>query len=138
MALGRPAPRRRLHGPRRRAGAAAAADVAVLLRCARHLVVGGPVTGYVEGPTLAPDEAPWRILWESSVDEGCAHQWERVTVPSLRWRLEESVIRCATCHVPRCGHSTDRDPCMERRHHDGVHIYLSGAFEPLGGVLGVE
>jgi hypothetical protein len=23
---------------------------------------------------------------------------------------------------------------MERRHHDGLHIYLSGGFAPLGGL----
>jgi hypothetical protein len=24
---------------------------------------------------------------------------------------------------------------MERRHHDGLHIYASGEFEPVGGIL---
>jgi hypothetical protein len=91
--------------------------------------------GYVDGPSLAPGELPWAIRWESFVVASCAHEWERVTLPEWHGRPADVVVRCATCHVPRCGHSNDPDPCMERRHHDSLHIYLSGRFEPLGGLL---
>ncbi len=93
------------------------------------------MSGYVVGPMLAAGEDPWPIQWESSVDESCAHEWQIVTTSDWRGRPAESVVRCAVCHVPRCGHSTDADPCMERRHHNSLHIYLSGRFEPLGGLL---
>ena len=94
--------------------------------------------GYRVGPMLAAGVDPWPLRWESSVDESCAHEWEIVTMPEWRGRRAANVIRCATCHAPRCGHSTDDDPCMERRHHDGLHIYLSGRYEPLGGILGPD
>jgi hypothetical protein len=95
------------------------------------------MTGYVEGPTLHHNERPWPILWEQNTDETCAHEWERCLLLAdgpARWRAE-FVIRCSLCHVPRCGNVDDADPCMERRHHDSLHIYPSGAFEPLGGLL---
>lgn len=50
-----------------------------------------------------------------------------------RTRIEE-VIRCQACHAPRCGHSVDDDPCMLVRHHGGLHLYLSGQTEPVGGI----
>ena len=94
------------------------------------------MSGYTEGPTLAHDEKPWPIMWEQNVDESCAHEWERCLLLAGPGRAHEArVIRCALCHVPRCGHSEDSDPCMERRHHDSLHIYLSGRFESLGGLL---
>lgn len=97
------------------------------------------MSGYGVGPTLDPDERPWPIGWEQDprIDDGHAHNWECVLLAAdgyRRSRIEE-VVRCSTCHAPRCGHVHDQDPCMERRHHDGLHIYLSGAYEPLGGLL---
>lgn len=92
--------------------------------------------GWVKGPTLTHSERPWPIMWEQLIDDSCAHLWERCLLLHGPERARtEFVIRCAKCHVPRCGHSQDDDPCMERRHHSGVHIYLSGWFEPLGGVV---
>lgn len=82
-------------------------------------------------------EAPWPTGWEQTVDDTCAHHWEVVTV-ALGWRDCENVVRCATCHVPRCGHWSDENPCMERRHHDGLHLFLDGSFNPVGGMLGPE
>lgn len=94
-----------------------------------------PERGYWVGPTLGFAEAPWPLFWEhmEKLDE-CDHVWERVVV---RWqnKPEEPVVRCRFCHAPRCGDSTDRDPCMERRHHRTVHLRLSGYFEPVGGYL---
>ena len=116
-----------------------------------------PERGYMVGPTLEPGELPWPIGWEWEwgwnpdepdkrrravrIDDGHAHDWELVTIPPhpvtpmMPMMPTERVVRCATCHVPRCGHSTDRDPCMERRHHNGLHITLHGTFEPVGGYL---
>jgi hypothetical protein len=93
------------------------------------------MSGYALGPTLAHDQRPWPILWEQQVDETCAHQWERVLLlaGSQRYR-QEPVIRCSLCHVPRCGDSDEVDPCMERRHHRSLHLRLSGAWAPLGGL----
>jgi hypothetical protein len=93
--------------------------------------------GYAAGPMLAAGELPWPIGWESTVDEACVHDWQRVTLPEWHGPAE-NVVRCARCHVPRCGHTNDPDPCMERRHHDGLHIYLSGKFAPKGDILGPE
>jgi hypothetical protein len=95
------------------------------------------VSGYRQGPTLPHDEPPWPLGWEQDahIDDGHGHEWERCLLLAGpgRWR-QEHVVRCGVCRAPRCGHSEDDDPCMERRHHDGVHIRLSGAFEPLGGL----
>ncbi len=86
--------------------------------------------GYVIGPILAADEPAWPIDWESNVDDDCLHDWELVLLASNgpnekgRARVEECV-RCTYCHVPRCGHSTDEDPCDRRRHHRGEHLSWS-------------
>lgn len=100
-----------------------------------------PERGFRLGRTLDQNERPWPIGWESLevIDDGHAHEWELVTIPArYPGGRGESVIRCASCHVPRCGHSLDRDPCMERRHHNGLHITLHGSFTPLGGYLTEE
>lgn len=95
--------------------------------------------GYAIGPNLPPDERPWPYSWEQDprIDDGHAHAWELVLLQGdgRHRRYTEEVVRCASCHVPRCGHSRDDDPCMERRHHRGLHIHLSGRYEPLGGIL---
>lgn len=104
-------------------------------------MAGGQVSGYACGPTLYPWQAPWPQRWESDpAIESCAHRWERVHLlaDGKYRRFEEHVVRCADCHAPRCGYTQDEDPCMERRHHRGVHIHLSGRFEPLGGYLRPE
>jgi len=94
------------------------------------------MAGYKVGPTLTPDEQPWPTLWEQDprIDDGHPHEWESVLLGADHRRVEE-VVRCATCNAPRCGSSTDPDPCMERRHHRGLHFYLSGGYEPVGGYL---
>lgn len=88
--------------------------------------------GYVMGPTLAPDEPPWTIGWENDpavllCDEETGHRWECVLLAAdgcRRGRVEE-VVRCADCHAPRCGHTTDPDPCCLVRHHAGHHVSTS-------------
>ena len=97
------------------------------------------MSGYTIGPTLTPSEDPWPLRWESDprIDDGHAHDWESVLLEGdgQHRRYTEEVVRCRHCHAPRCGESQDEDPCMERRHHRSLHIYLSGRFEPLGGYL---
>ena len=96
-----------------------------------------PERGYTLGPTLSPGEDPWPLLWEQRDNDSCLHRWERVVVIRAG-RNPEPVVRCSSCHVPRCGDSDERDPCMERRHHRTVHIRLHGEFEPVGGYLKEE
>lgn len=100
------------------------------------------INNYAAGPTLQPRERPWPYLWESDpqIDDGHAHEWQRVHLigDGKARRHTEDVIRCAVCRAPRCGDSTDFDPCMERRHHDGLHIHLSGMFRPVGDLLAEE
>ena len=93
-------------------------------------------TGYVVGPTLAPDERPWPLMWESDprIDNGHGHIWETCLLSAdgkHRVRVEE-VVRCMVCHAPRCGHSVDRNPCMERHHHRVCHRFPNGATEHVG------
>lgn len=91
---------------------------------------------YVIGPTLGPTENPWPILWEQDpkIDNGHGHIWELCLLkPDGRHRVRlEEVVRCMVCYAPRCGHSTDEDPCIERRHHRGPHLYSSGRVERVG------
>lgn len=90
---------------------------------------------YEVGPTLAADERPWPLGWESQhyLDEfgnECTHEWELVLLAAdgqRRVRVEE-VVRCRECLVPRCGHSIDEDPCILERHHRGEH-YLCSTFQ---------
>ena len=84
-------------------------------------------------------QSAWPIRWESDprIDDGHAHRWEMVVVQP-RPGHREAVTRCAVCSAPRCGHTFDDDPCLERRHHRGMHIHESGRFEPLGGILPPE
>lgn len=100
------------------------------------------MSGYTEGPTLHPHELPWPTQWEANpdIDDGHAHRWQRVHLlaDGQHRRFEEDVVRCDLCLAPRCGESTDTDPCMERRHHTDLHIHLSGGWRPLGDILPEE
>lgn len=78
----------------------------------------------------------WPITWEQDPRrDTCAHQWETVTIESRPGHVEE-LDRCSICHTPRCDRFDDyQTRCLERRHHDSLHIFESGTFEPLGGYL---
>lgn len=91
------------------------------------------MAGYTVGPTLESGAQPWPIGWEQDphIDDGHEHRWETLLLTGHR---VEEVVRCAVCSAPRCGHSTDDDPCMKRRHHFDCHRYLSGRSEHLGGI----
>lgn len=95
-----------------------------------HAYDGGPVV----------DEHPWSLNWEQDpkVHDGHAHEWERIIWADTTSQREdggfdhaEIVVRCRACGAPRCGHSGDRPPCREVRHHLGPH-HLGGQFEPVG------
>lgn len=94
-----------------------------------------PERGYWIGPELPVGTPPWPLFWEQQDGlDDCPHEWERVEYRP-RYLEPEPVVRCRKCRAPRCGHSDDRDPCMERRHHRTTHITLHGSFEPVGGYL---
>ena len=42
---------------------------------------------------------------------------------------DEHMVICKGCFVPRCGHSTEADPCILPRHHSELHITASGEIE---------
>lgn len=94
------------------------------------------MSGYRVGAVLAPGERPWDCQWEQDarIDDGHAHDWETVLLGASDHDRVEEVVRCASCHAPRCGSSHDDDPCMKRRHHSDCHRYLSGRSDHLGGM----
>ena len=94
------------------------------------------MSGYRVGRTLSPGERPWSVIWEQDprIDDGHPHDWETVLLGATDHQRVEEVVRCTTCHAPRCGHSTDDDPCIRRRHHRDCHRYLSGRREHLGSL----
>lgn len=85
---------------------------------------------------------PWPLDWERRPEKDeCAHDWEIHVTPNGAYGKPESVVRCKKCHTPCCAHVSDvlnGDPCILRRHHDTLHIYESGRFEPLGGLLPLD
>lgn len=98
--------------------------------------------GFEFGP-LVIDGNVFAHGWEQSPAlDNHPHLWERCLVVTIdsdgtvqRW---EACVRCRVCRCPRCGSASDPDPCMERRHHDGLHITLHGRFDPVGGYLPPE
>lgn len=42
---------------------------------------------------------------------------------------DERHIVCRNCLVPRCGSTTDPNPCMLPRHHPELHLYEDGTIE---------
>lgn len=78
----------------------------------------------------------FEIGWEQQPGiDSCAHEWETVQYRTRPDAPTGTVQRCARCGVPRCSSWNDSGNCVDRRHHDSVHIYPDGEFEPLGGVL---
>ena len=43
---------------------------------------------------------------------------------------DEMMVICQGCFVPRCGATTDADPCMLWRHHGEAHVLASGKRVP--------
>ncbi len=66
-----------------------------------------------------------------------AHRWIVLRVGDVHPQPhapDELMVICQGCFVPRCGHTTDPDPCMLPRHHEEPHELASGVTEPIGGV----
>lgn len=42
---------------------------------------------------------------------------------------DERMVICRGCYVPRCGHTTEDDPCILPRHHPELHLMASGQVE---------
>lgn len=42
---------------------------------------------------------------------------------------DERIAICKGCFVPRCGYTTETDPCVLPRHHPELHITASGQVE---------
>jgi hypothetical protein len=83
--------------------------------------------------TRTSPPCPWN--WESQPGiDTCAHWWRLGLV--VDWDFMDWTVYCERCRAPRCPSAlADNDPCMDRRHHRGVHVYLSGRFAPIGGRL---
>lgn len=84
------------------------------------------------------EDLPWRVFaidWEDQpgIDE-CAHVW--VGVPHrTSWAPGYAYVdKCERCGSPRC----QRPGCRDRRHHDSLHIFEDGSFDPVGGYLDPE
>src|SRR4051812_14663308 len=68
--------------------------------------------------------------------EACAYH------PAHRWTVlrlgdvyehprdpDELHVVCRNCLVPRCGHTTEENPCMLPRHHPEKHLFADGTPE---------
>lgn len=87
-----------------------------------------PYLGCEPGPNLPVGQAPFAFGWEGAAFvDACEHQvWEHVLAqPDSTGVGNEVVVRCRACHAPRCGHSTDEDPCMRLRHHGDTVVMKS-------------
>jgi hypothetical protein len=74
--------------------------------------------------------------YDRELVEACRHH------PAHRWivlRLGEVLqnasdpdelhVICQGCYVPRCGHSTETNPCILPRHHECLHLHADGTLE---------
>jgi hypothetical protein len=80
--------------------------------------------GYDVDAVLACPYSPEHRWWEfrlgDVIEDGYGHD------------PDERMVICRGCYVPRCGHTTDPDPCLLPRHHYTEHIYASGKREAVG------
>lgn len=68
--------------------------------------------------------------------EACRyHPWHRWTILRVgdvhehAYDPDERMVICQGCFVPRCGHSTEDNPCMLPRHHPELHRLADGELE---------
>jgi hypothetical protein len=70
--------------------------------------------------------------------EACPHHpdhrwWEfrlgDVIEPDRLSDPDERMVICSACYVPRCGHTTDPNPCVLPRHHRELHLFADGTVE---------
>lgn len=77
--------------------------------------------GYDRDSVEACPAHPQHDWWEFRLGD--------VIEPARLLNPDERMVICRRCCVPRCGHTTDPDPCMLPRHHRELHAYRSGAIE---------
>jgi hypothetical protein len=77
--------------------------------------------GYDRDAVEACPYHPFHNWWEFRLGD---------VVESHRLRdPDERMVICRGCYVPRCGHTTETDPCVLPRHHPELHLMASGAVE---------
>lgn len=77
--------------------------------------------GYDEASVEGCPHHPWHDWWIFRIRDVIAGGEER-------WGDERMVI-CRSCYVPRCGYTTEPDPCILPRHHRCLHLTASGSVE---------
>lgn len=65
------------------------------------------------------------------------HRWwtfklGEVLKPGATANPNELMVICQGCYVPRCGHTTDTNPCMLPRHHEEPHDQADGTSRTVG------
>lgn len=69
------------------------------------------------------------------------HRWTVVRVGDVQehpYDPDELMCICVGCFVPRCGHTTDPNPCMLPRHHRELHEHADGSTEDAAAWPGNE
>lgn len=77
--------------------------------------------GYDRDSVEACPYHPFHNWWEFRL--GDVIEPDRLSDP------DERMVICRGCYVPRCGYSTEADPCILPRHHPELHLHKSGAIE---------
>jgi hypothetical protein len=60
------------------------------------------------------------------------HRWHVARVIDMKPEHEdpdELMAICMGCFVPRCGYTTETNPCMLPRHHECLHLFADGTVE---------
>lgn len=63
------------------------------------------------------------------------HRWMTLRMGDVHphpYRPDELIVVCQNCLVPRCGHTTEDNPCMLPRHHMTAHVHADGTETPCG------
>jgi hypothetical protein len=81
---------------------------------------GGYDRDAVEACPCHPDHRWWTFKLSEVLEPGRMHN------------PNELMVICRGCYVPRCGHSTDTNPCMSPRHHEEPHRYVDGTRREIG------
>lgn len=61
-----------------------------------------------------------------------AHRWTVIRVGDVDEHAhnpDERMVICRGCFVPRCGYTTEENPCMLPRHHPELHLHADGTVE---------
>jgi hypothetical protein len=86
------------------------------------------VGGYVSGPTLINMDPLEPLDGGPSHYFESEHYWERVSVLTLSEDQiiteRKQVVRCAGCHIERCGGVNEDNPCILAKGHGGKHYPL--------------